>query len=184
VLEVVVPPAVKRTLTGGGEQGEEFVRADVRADGAGLLRAGEQALDAVAEKLHRAGDLNVDPARGQEVDDRLVPGGLPDHLGEEDEQRGGGVAVGRECAGLPGELAEEVFHDRLQEGLLGREVAEHRPDRDPGPGRDLLGRRARSLLGEDRLGRGQDPRAITAGVGPQALGTCGAHGTGLAGRTR
>ena len=55
--------------------------------------------------------------------------------------------------------------DRLDERLLGGEVAAHRADAHAGPPRDLLDLGLHARLREHRLGRGEHPLAVAAGVG-------------------
>ena len=70
-------------------------------------------------------------------------------------------------------VLEAVDRQRLDQRLLGGEVAVDRADADLGAAGDVVHLRLAPLLGEDDRGRGQDPLAVAPCVGSERAGELG-----------
>src|SRR5215208_6846203 len=149
-------------------QHRHVVEHRVVAQNAGLLGAGDQpphrlleAHDGRHRGLHPPGDAREDLAEGPVGGHDL--GATPEHGAERlprvlDLQRRLGVC---------GDRLEGSYHQRLDQRLLGGEVAVHRPDPDPRPPRHIVHLGVATVLGEDRASGGEDLLAIAPGVGAQ-----------------
>ena len=131
-------------------------------------------LGASQELLQAADDLGVggaDVLVGQErvshrVEQATVELLAADHLLEEAEQRLAGVLSVEQLAAVLGGLAHPLDHDRRDQVLLGREVAEQRAATDPRPLGDLGHSHLQAALLEQGLSRVQEPPAVSLRVGP------------------
>ena len=124
--------------------------------------------------IEHADDLRVggaDVVVGEErVGDGVEQGAVEllatDDLVDEPEQRPAGVGRVEQLSPPCHRLAHPLDHDRCDQVLLGREVAEQRPASDAGARRDLADAHLEAALAEQGLGGVQQTAAVSLGVCP------------------
>ena len=149
------------------EQHRDVAGPDVGADRARGLGAGDE-LRHRAQHLRRGGP-RPSRARSRSPSGRRARGGAPGTSGSPTTNRSNACAGSGSASAASPRSQQRLVHradDRFDERLLGREVAAHRADPDPGAAGDLLDRRLQPRLREDRLGRGEHPLAIADGRRP------------------